>query len=120
MASTAYSGGGTNTHIALQYAGQTSFTSGNGMRSNAAQIAFVITDGRSGSSSATKTEAAMLREKVRGVILITIVLVKSNPVIFAARVGFVCLELSYIICSKRKCVCLGLFCGIGSKKSFVC
>ncbi|XP_033755763.1 cartilage matrix protein-like [Pecten maximus] len=56
-----YVAGGTNTADALKYARETSFTTANGKRPNAAQIAIVITDGMSNSAGATATEAAQLR-----------------------------------------------------------
>ncbi|XP_035826806.1 uncharacterized protein LOC101848762 [Aplysia californica] len=60
---TTYTKGGTNTDKALKYATDTSFTTANGMRPNAAHIAIVVTDGQSQSAAATAAEAKRLRDK---------------------------------------------------------
>ncbi|XP_071091672.1 uncharacterized protein [Haliotis cracherodii] len=59
---TKYTRGNTYTHLALQYARQTSFTAANGARPNAAKIAIVITDGQSNIPTSTKTEAQKLKD----------------------------------------------------------
>nr|KAG5693356.1 hypothetical protein BaRGS_017649 [Batillaria attramentaria] len=56
-----HTSGGTNTHLGLQYAADTSFSTSNGARSNALKIAVVVTDGRSSNEAATLAEARRLR-----------------------------------------------------------
>ena len=65
MESIPYMGGVTYTDSALQYAKDNYFTLVNGMRSQAAQIAIVITDGKSEEQDLTAVEAQRLRDKVR-------------------------------------------------------
>ncbi|GFR96541.1 collagen alpha-5(VI) chain [Elysia marginata] len=60
---TLFTSGGTNTHMALDYARTYSFTQANGMRTFAAQIAIVITDGDSNNKQATITSAKRLRNE---------------------------------------------------------
>lgn len=61
VAATVYTGGGTDTARALAYATDTSFTTLNGMRTTAAQVAVVITDGQS--NTYVNTEAQRLQDK---------------------------------------------------------
>nr|KAG5693355.1 hypothetical protein BaRGS_017648 [Batillaria attramentaria] len=56
-----YHGGGTNTHLALQYAASTGFAASNGARPNAVKMAIVITDGTSSDETATLDKARRLR-----------------------------------------------------------
>ncbi|RUS89867.1 hypothetical protein EGW08_002397 [Elysia chlorotica] len=60
---TKFTSGGTNTHLGIEYALGTSFTKANGMRTYAAQIAIVITDGDSNDKSATAASAKRMRDK---------------------------------------------------------
>lgn len=62
-----YDSGGTNTHLALQYARETSFSYA---RSGVSKIAVVITDGQSNSRSRTMDEAEKLRNS--GVIIFSV------------------------------------------------
>ena len=64
VSATSYTGGGTDTARGLEYATDVSFTAINGMRSEAAQVAIVVTDGKSNSESATISEATRLKDKV--------------------------------------------------------
>lgn len=62
-----YDSGGTNTHLALKYARETSFSYA---RSGISKIAVVITDGQSNSRSETLDEASRLRNS--GVIIFSV------------------------------------------------
>lgn len=62
-----YDSGGTNTHLALEYARETSFSYA---RSGISKIAVVITDGKSNSKSKTLDEAVKLRNS--GVIIFSV------------------------------------------------
>ncbi|KAK3784815.1 hypothetical protein RRG08_066336 [Elysia crispata] len=64
VSATSYTGGGTDTARGLAYATDVSFTAINGMRSEAAQVAIVVTDGKSNSESATISEATRLKDKI--------------------------------------------------------
>ena len=64
VSTTRYPDGGTNTGDALEYARVNSFTSENGKRPYAAQVAIVITDGFSNDWKRTAKEAKRLRDKV--------------------------------------------------------
>ena len=64
-----YDRGNTRTHSALQYAKDNFFSSGNGMRTHAAQIAVVITDGQSEKPTITATKAKKLRDKVKETLI---------------------------------------------------
>ena len=66
-----YVGGGTHTASALEYAKDNYFSSVNGMRTQAAQVAVVITDGKSNDQSITTVEAEKLRDKVRERLMVT-------------------------------------------------
>ena len=66
-----YYGGGTNTAAALEFARLTAFTTANGMRSHAAQVAVVITDGESNEGGDPSPEAERLRDKVRKALIAT-------------------------------------------------
>ena len=46
LISSRYTKGGTNTADAIKYARETAFSPQNGMRSNAAHIAIIVTDGK--------------------------------------------------------------------------
>lgn len=65
-----YTGGGTNTHLALRKLRRTAFTDKHGDRKDVHNIAIVITDGRSYNSRATKLEAARLKKL--GVVMFSI------------------------------------------------
>lgn len=56
------SGGGTNTHLGLQYLRETTFAASNRARNDAAMIAIVITDGNSNDKAKTRNMARMLRD----------------------------------------------------------
>ena len=58
-----YTRGSTNTAAALQYVTDTMFTSGNGDRNNARNVAFLITDGQSNNREDTMREAKQLKDK---------------------------------------------------------
>ena len=62
---TNFESGGTATHLGLDYVRLHSFTRANGMRTYAAQIAIVITDGESNDAEDTAAAAERLRDKVR-------------------------------------------------------
>lgn len=64
-----YDAGGTNTHLALKYARETSFSYWNS-RSGVAKIAVVITDGQSNNKIETLKEAEKLRNS--GVIIFSV------------------------------------------------
>ena len=66
-----YNSGGTNTAAALEFARLTVFTTANGMRSHAAQVAVVITDGGSNEGGEPSPEAARLRDKVSKALIAT-------------------------------------------------
>ena len=61
-----YTGGGTATHLALDSAQSDSFTSSRGVRTTAARVAVVLTDGKSNNERLTALEAQRLRDKVSG------------------------------------------------------
>ena len=64
VSTTRYGEGLTHTGDALEYARVNSFTKENGKRPNAAQVAIVMTDGKSQDWSRTAKEAKRLRDKV--------------------------------------------------------
>ena len=65
VSNTDYNAGGTNTASALRFARLQAFTRDKGMRSHAAQVAIVITDGGSNEGGDPALEAEKLRGKVR-------------------------------------------------------
>ena len=67
---TPYTHGTTNTAAALRYVSDTMFTSGNGDRSNVADLVVILTDGGSNDQEATVTQG--LRLKAKGVHVLAV------------------------------------------------
>ena len=57
-----FTGGGTATHLGLQYVRETSFSPAYGARNDVAKIAIVLTDGASSNRNNTVQQAAQLKQ----------------------------------------------------------
>ena len=57
-----FTGGGTATHLGLQYVRETSFSPAYGARNDVAKIAIILTDGTSNSFNNTIQQAALLKQ----------------------------------------------------------
>ncbi|XP_055956828.1 uncharacterized protein LOC126821645 [Patella vulgata] len=78
VANISYIGVGTNTAEALNITANSVFVESNGMRSNAARVAIVVTDGQS--NNPVETIAAVPILKSKGVIVFSVGVANVNPV----------------------------------------